>query len=298
MLVVLATIAGSLGSWWWGLDLLSAFRVQYLVVLAAVAVLHFALGGRVSGSVMLLAGLVNLSLVLPYLLGAGPDGDAPGLRMQVMSFNVGVSNPARGEVARYAAEVAPDLLFVFESSFEWEDALYEEGPAMAIVAIVPRGRVAGITVLADPALQARSIPVPFGGPAEAAAVEVLFDGVPVTVLGLHPPSPTGHSRAATRDRLLAEAADWISGRDGAVLVIGDLNATPWSHAYRSLRLRTGMVDSLSGAGLQPTWPAGWGPLMVPIDHALHTGDLVTVERRTGPPFGSAHRPLLVTVAAG
>jgi endonuclease/exonuclease/phosphatase (EEP) superfamily protein YafD len=37
--------------------------------------------------------------------------------------------------------------------------------------------------------------------------------------------------------------------------------------------------------------------MIPIDHALFSGGLVLVERRTGPPFGSAHRPLLVTVAA-
>ena len=296
MPIVAATLLGLLGSWWWAFDVLGSFRPQYLVVLVVLGGIHLGLSGRGTALVFLTAAMVNASLVAPFVIGAGPNPAAAEPHLRVLSFNVGVSNPSRGEVARYAAEVGPDLLLMFESSFEWEAALADAGPPMAVVAIVPRGRVAGITVLADPALQARSLPTPFAAPDAAAAVEVVLDGARVTVLGLHPPSPTGAARAAERDRLLQEAAEWISGRAGPVLVVGDLNATPWSHAYRSLRLEARLADSLAGAGLQPSWPAGWGPMMVPIDHALHSIELVTVARSTGPPLGSAHRPLLVTVA--
>ena len=167
---------------------------------------------------------------------------------------------------------------------------------MSRVAIVPPGRVSGITLLADPDLLARPLDVSFADPGEAVAAEVTLEGRRVTVLALHPPSPTSGDRAARRDAVLAGAAGWVRETGGPVVVVGDLNSTPWSPAYQDLWLKGGLVDSARGAGLQPTWPDGWGPAMIPIDHALHTPDLGTVERRTGPSFGSAHRPLLVTVA--
>ena len=43
---------------------------------------------------------------------------------------------------------------------------------MAAVAIVPRGQVSGITVMANPEVGARSVPLDFADPEEAVAVEV------------------------------------------------------------------------------------------------------------------------------
>lgn len=295
-LAALATLGALAGALWWPLDLLSSFHPQYAVVLAAAATVHLAVRMRATAAWLAAGALLNAVLVAPHLVGAGLHPDAAGPRLTVMSFNVGVSNPMRQEMARFVAEEDPDLLFVLESSFEWEDALERWGPPMAAVAIVPQGRVAGITVTADPALGARSVPVPFAGPDQAAAVEVTLGGRSTVVLALHPPSPTTGARAGERDRILAAAGDWAAGLGTPVLVVGDLNATPWSHGYAALRFRGRLVDTSRSAGLQPTWPAGWGPLMIPIDHALHTGDLATVARETGPSLGSAHLPLLVTVA--
>jgi endonuclease/exonuclease/phosphatase (EEP) superfamily protein YafD len=253
------------------------------------------LRSRVPALVFLGAAAVNASLVAPFVLGSGPPaGDGP--RLSVLSFNVGVSNPMRAEIAAYTAAERPDLLVVIESSFEWEDALAADGPAMSLVAIVPPGRVSGITLMADPGLLAKPLPVPFADPEEAVAAEVTLDGQRMIVLALHPPSPTSGARAARRNAVLAEAAGWVRDAGRPVLVVGDLNSTPWSPAYQDLWLVGGLVDSARGAGLQPTWPEGWGPAMIPIDHALHTPDLGTVDRETGPSFGSAHRPLLVTVS--
>jgi hypothetical protein len=80
-----------------------------------------------------------------------------------------------------------------------------------------------------------------------------------------------------------------------VVVVGDLNITPWSHAFRSLE-RAGLRNSQRGFGLQATWPAGYGPFMVPIDHALHSRDLTVTHREVGPAHGSSHRSVLVELA--
>ena len=135
--------------------------------------------------------------------------------------------------------------------------------------------------------------VPLDG--EVAAIEIDLGDERITLLGIHPVSPTTSARAAARDRLILGAADWVAQRPGEVVVVGDLNATPWSQVYSTLRLRGGLIDTLRGRGLQPSWPEGWGPLMIPIDHALHTRGLGSANRHTGPAFGSEHRPVIVEI---
>jgi len=294
--VSLATLAGCLGSWWWPLDLAANFRPQYAVLLVVLAPAALALRYRRTAVALALVALVNLALVWPYLSGVrlGPPDDAP--RLAVVSFNVGISNPQRAEVMEYLRFEDPDVVFLFESSFEWEDAVRSSGLPLSLLVVVPDGQVAGITMLVRQERDPTRVGVPFPG-REAAAVSLSLGEQRVEVLGLHPPSPTAGSRAAERDRLLAAAGDWAAGRPGPVVIVGDFNATPWSHAHRSLRERGGLTDTLRTAGLMPTWPSGFGPLMIPIDHALITPDLATAARRTGPSHGSAHRPLLVIVGA-
>jgi len=295
-LLIGATLGALAAELWWPLDLLTSFHPQYAVLLTLVAVIHLALRSPISGVWLLSAALVNVSIVAPYVLGGSGQAAADAPRLSVMSFNVGVSNSMRTDVARYVAEEQPDILFIIESSFEWEDALAESGPPMAAVAIVPRGRVSGITVMADPRMLAKAVPLDFAELGEAAALEVTLGGERIVVLGLHPPSPTSSERSARRNQILEAAVVWVASVDKPVLVVGDFNTTPWSPAFHSLQMRGGLVDTGRGGGIQPTWPSGWGPAMIPIDHALHNGGLVAVERHTGPSLGSAHRPLLVTVA--
>ena len=77
-------------------------------------------------------------------------------------------------------------------------------------------------------------------------------------------------------------------------MLGDFNATPWSWPFRRMLSTGALVNSQSGFGLQPTFPATTNvALRVPIDHLLHS-DLIGVrDRRTGPALGSDHFPLIV-----
>jgi endonuclease/exonuclease/phosphatase (EEP) superfamily protein YafD len=293
--VVIATllVLSFLGSLFWVLDLAANFRPQASVVLVFLGIVAVAGRARVPGWTTLAVGLIGLVSLVPHLLDAPPPIADGSPTIRIMSFNVGISNPNRTAVAEFIAHEDPDVVFIFESSFEWEDTIRGAGLPLQIVLVVPRGRLAGVTVLARPELRPGRLDVELGG--EVAAVEVDLGDERVAVLGIHPVSPTSPSRASARDGLIARAADWVATRAGEVVVVGDLNATPWSHAYSTLRLRGGLVDTLRGKGLQPTWPQGWGALMIPIDHVLHTTGLGSADRRTGPAFGSAHRPVLVEI---
>lgn len=284
------SLAAFFGSLWWALDLVANFRPQQAAVLAFLGLVAL-LGDRRLAVGILGAGLANALVVLPYLVGGGPG--IAGDRVEVMIFNVGISNPNRGDVAAFVRAEDPDIVFLFESSFEWEDALDRADLPLQMIAIVPRTRLSGVTVLARPSLSPGAIEVDLDG--EAAALSIVVDGERIEILGIHPPSPTTADRSARRNALLAAAGVWARGRSGEVAVVGDMNATPWSYPHRMLRVVGGLEDSLRGAGLQPTWPDGWGVLSIPIDHILHTPGLTTENRRTGPAFGSAHRPVLVEI---
>ncbi len=274
------------------LDLVASFRVQQAAALIVLGLLALPAGRQVGG-VVILAGILVASVVAPSWLGTPRPIADDATRLELLSFNVGVSNPNRGEVAAFIAAEDPDVAFIFESSFEWEDALRDADLDLQIISVVPRGRVAGVTVLARPELRPGSLEVGIRG--EVAALAVTVDGRRLEILGVHPPSPTSAARAGARDRMLAEAASWVSERDREVVVVGDLNATPWSHAFRALRDRAGLTDTRIGSGIQATWPAGAGLLAIPIDHVLVTGGLGFEDRRSGPAFGSSHRAVLVSV---
>ena len=64
---------------------------------------------------------------------------------------------------------------------------------------------------------------------------------------------------------------------------------------RDLLDRTGLVNSIQGYGLGQTWPAGAALAGIPIDHCLHSSDLVTLERTVADIEGSDHRALHVTL---
>ncbi len=291
--VAVLSVGGFFGSAHWILDLAANFRPQQglaLLVLGSIALL----GNRAIATVLLVTAAVNFALVAPYLVW-GDDRLSGDASIEVLTFNVGISNPNRTAVAEFIAVEDPDVVFIFESSFEWEDAIRAADLPLQIVAVVPRGRIAGVTVLARPELRPGAVEVVIGG--EAAAVSLDLGEERVDVIGVHPPSPTTAERSARRDSILAAAADWVQSRPGEVVLVGDLNAAPWSHAFRNLRRHGGLSDTMRGAGLQPSWPDGWGWLAIPIDHVLHTSGLAAADRRTGPAFGSAHRPVLVTIGA-
>jgi len=76
------------------------------------------------------------------------------------------------------------------------------------------------------------------------------------------------------------------------IVVGDLNATPWSNAFSGL----GHAGLLRATGLKPTWPAiGLGWMGIPIDHVLVTPHWSVMERQIGPNIGSDHLPVMVRI---
>jgi len=290
------SLAAFLGRWIWWLDVLANFRAQYVVGLAVLGLIVVLSRWRKTGYAVLGVALVNLLVVLPLYLGSPAVATVEPSGVRVMSFNLLSTNERYPEVIEYIESVDPDLILLHEASRPWEVAM--EAAELDYQIIRPRSEdlIFGTLVLVKgDAVEA----VSYGFAASSArAVELTYtpEGWTTTlsILGSHPLAPTDRERADLRDAQLGFAGDWASGRNGAFIVVGDFNATPWSWPFRRLMDSADLRNSQKGFGLQPTFSAESNLLLrVPIDHLLHSPALEVTDRDLGPPLGSDHFPLIV-----
>lgn len=112
-----------------------------------------------------------------------------------------------------------------------------------------------------------------------------------TLVGVHIFRPSRNPWLHARET--NAVARFVRNLGGSVVLAGDLNMSPWSYSYRTLKAQAG----LSGPrGLTPTWPA-W-PLVVPqiaLDHILISPDLAFEAMRAGPAVGSDHLPVYALI---
>jgi endonuclease/exonuclease/phosphatase (EEP) superfamily protein YafD len=127
-------------------------------------------------------------------------------------------------------------------------------------------------------------------------VETNVAGEDIVVYAVRVKAANTETAAVQHAEVLEELAEAASGELLPVVVMGDLGDTPWTHTFRQLAGDADLVNSLDGYGIQPSWPAQMPfGLNLPLDHMLHSRELTTMARATGPNLGADHLPLLVTV---
>ena len=294
-IVAAMSLASFGGRWVWWLDVLANFRAQFVVVLAILGAVIVLSRWRKTGAAILAVALINLVFVAPLYVGSPGESDPAAPAIRVMSFNLLSSNESYNEVIEFIESEDPDLVFLYEASRPWEVAL--ESSALDYEMI--RGRseelIFGTLVLARGPVEV----VSYGfAEAQPRSLSLVYEpeGWPGTVelLSTHPLAPTTEVRAGLRDAQLEFAANWAGDQLGAFVVVGDLNATPWSWPFQGLVADGRLRNSQIGFGIQPSFSASSNVLLrVPIDHLLHSEGLRVRDRRLGPSLGSDHFPLIV-----
>jgi endonuclease/exonuclease/phosphatase (EEP) superfamily protein YafD len=272
-------------------------RLAWLVDLAAHWQLAYATGLVIAGLVAAASRrrwLAALLLVpLPWLSAAPrlPAAPGSGAEFSIATANVHLDNQDPAALAAWLSKATPDLVVVTEVSPAFANALtrladypYRE--------LAPADNPFGMAVLSRHPMQAATRRDGDG----IARIEALIDvgGACIEVIAAHPMPPLSPHFHAARDALLREIAERSVHSSRPLLVVGDLNATPWSSAFSGLDDR-----GLRRAGeLRPTWPAwGAGWFGIPIDHVLASERWRVRSAQIGPSIGSDHRPLLVRLAS-
>ena len=286
VLLLVLTLAGEAASWHWALALFEHFAVQGALVALVLLVPWWVVRPRrplVLG--VLLACLVLHGARVAPLFGAHPPvPDGP--RLRVLAFNSWVHNPATTTLWEYVTAVDADVTVFSETSPELL------ADADALEASHDIAQVGEFLVLLRRGLEAQVVRPP--AVHHGVVVSVVHDGRPLTLVGVHAWPAFDE---AEMGRTFTDLERVCAGSAAPVVVVGDLNATPWSHRVRGFLARTGLRDSSVGHGVQasfPFWPPVVGiPFRLPIDHGLHAPELACARRELGPALGSNHRPLVL-----
>ncbi|MGK0358548.1 MAG: endonuclease/exonuclease/phosphatase (EEP) superfamily protein YafD [Bradymonadia bacterium] len=297
-MAALVVVLGMFGERWWVFDLLNHFRVPLLFGLAflfAIALLRRQLWMIGLGAMLLgwtLAGFAPL-----YLTQGEPATGGTLLVVEAYNVNRGSGDPKR--VAAQLAASDADVIGLVEVDERWLRALepalrrwphrlthaqadnfglalYSTRP-IADAVVIDRKKFAFIRAQVD------------------------VEGTPVGLLLVHPPPPMGAEWAAYRDAAFVGYGQILSDMPAESVVLGDLNATPWSRPFLAMLKANNLREArdLAGAGLRATWPAGsMLPRVLPIDHVLVRGALgVDVFEVLGA-NGSDHHPVRAVLRLG
>jgi endonuclease/exonuclease/phosphatase (EEP) superfamily protein YafD len=285
---------------WWPFDLLTHFRPQYAATAGVLTLVALATRARAAAAA-LAAVTVTQAWAILDMRGAPPTSRAEGIPLRVATANVLDTNPTPRKVGDFARQTHADLLVIVDARQpqRWGPVLRGIGSSYPQAA--PEGWRNGAPVILFsryPILHQEVVEPP-GGRRPYLIAELSVEGQPLTFVAVHPssPSPTEARDSRARNRALDDIAEVVRATDGPVIVAGDFNISPWSPHYRDLLATAGLRDA-AGAGQIPTWPAGWWPAQVPIDHVLVKGPLSAVHLARGPATGSDHYPLVADLSLG
>lgn len=279
-----ALIAADLLPLWWWSELFQHPRAQLAVgSLVCAVVWSLLLRWRWRWCSLLLPVWAVAGMV-PALAGV-PGAGNPLCRL--VSANVHSANPDPAAAVASLLALDADVLILLEPDHGWAGHLAPLRAAYPVRRELLRDDNFGICAYA----RSGTIAVWQPDAVEVPCLVIARDGL--EILAAHPPPPFSAEYHAWWSAQLREMAAWSASRPMAV-VAGDLNATPWSGAFRRL-CRDGRLSGPGGlAAWTPTWLSGT-PLAAPIDHVLAGAGLAVASHVVGPRIGSDHLPVQTTV---
>ncbi len=303
-LVTLFSVLGYWGDRHWLLDLTSHFCIAYSLF-CLIAILILWLVDRHNKIhrffrwlfFIVLAG--NLIQVLQFYTPYTQPDVKPGVSLRLLQANVWVKNQDARLISTYIQEINPDLVALEEyaeyhhwffkklNTFRhYPFSLHDPLGKMAVYSRYPiRGHVEFAEESANSILNIR----------------LFKNGRRITVLIAHPDRPNRGPEAARQQQLTFDVlAKLAQSSKNPVVLVGDLNTTPWSRHFQNLVANSGLRDARMGFGVRPTYPAFYPnsakpfPMAVlPIDQILVSQGIQVLHYQVGRNVGSDHLPVLV-----
>ena len=282
---------------------------RWITDLASHFVLHWAAGAiimlllcivlRVQGagvSVLLLtAYFLCLFQLLPFLptpARAEKKGDA----FRILHANVWVRNGQAETLHRLIEDESPDMVALTEITppfTEMASELAAEYPHQYMIAGNALGHSIAVLLKSQPDSLAE---LPLTEKSSALVLRVDIDGKAVDIVVLHAANPVKHF--SIREREFGKLAAWHAERKPErVVIVGDLNATPYCPAMKTMMRRMGLTHARKRRRVAGTFPTQTGiPLLrLPIDHVLTGGDVTVADFHPCPDIGSDHLPVVATL---
>jgi len=210
-----------------------------------------------------------------------------------MLMNLNDSNGNTREVLESIGQFSPDVLLLEEVTPKWAHELEILKETYPYCIAKPQDGCFGIMMLSKYPLEHGQV-VQIGNAGVPSIIAEMYSpqGV-VSIIGTHPLPPIGAEYANYRNNQLAALPAVVKEQKHPVLLIGDLNVTPWSPYFTHLISESELKNSMTGFGHQPSWPSTMFFMRIPLDHMLHSDGIIIHNRMIGHNVGSDHLPVIV-----
>lgn len=285
-----------LGQWKRPLDSFSHFLHYYMLALLGVAAVAAFLKMKKTAIVSLATFAVGVFLLgpaQPFAFSLAKTNGASSPRdITVMTFNMLYLNDKVEEINNYINNQDPDIIFLQEVSPK-NEALLERLKNYPHQQRCHLNRMMSIMVLS----KARPIAQDCLAESRLAWMELKLNGQTFRAISTHLHWPWPLRQWEQIDSLRNDIALW--DQDTAIVLGGDFNAVPWSHAVRTIE---DIIHSKIVPGFRMTLykfvTLIEAPLFVPIDQILLPANAAVKTAHVGPDLGSDHRPVTVTMTLG
>ena len=307
MLVIglsLAAALSRLAMWHWAFELLTHFHVYFLLAGTALALLALSLRQWWTAVLSLLVVAASIPVVWPHMhLPATDLQPQPGRVVRLLWANLHHRHTDLDALRRLIETEKPDIAVFTEVDPVHDAVLRGVRGLLPYQSPPPRGNTFGVMLLATKPPESLKFDLTMGENAPLMVAQLCpAESGCLTLLGLHAWRP-GPSSSGARDRQLTHAAAVARrhvDKGERVVLIGDLNLTPFSPVFDRLIAQSGLWDTNTLPAERPrttpsisTWRLANTGIGLPIDHALVSAGIGIVSRRVGPDIGSDHHPLLL-----
>jgi endonuclease/exonuclease/phosphatase (EEP) superfamily protein YafD len=300
VLILLILISVGIPFFWiYPLELLSNFRVYYLLLANLLAIIFLVrqLNGLGGLGLWLSLGLMafNSIWIIPWYLPNLAHG--LGSRIRVLTFNINVANERWDDIADAVRKNNPDVATIIETSAVAKAEL--EQRFATLYPYVYRTSGGGIAIFSRFPLLAPQTKTFANGSVLTTTLQV--DQTKVELVAVHPIVPIKPGLFKRRNALLAELTPYVKQQTKPLIFLGDFNLTPWSPYYMRLVSQTNLHNTRLGFGIEPSWIEAathvhhpkWLTALVkiPIDHILVSKDIKVLNCTTQKAANSDHRML-------
>ena len=284
------------------------FTAYWAIASAALILLALALKRHRQAAILFVLLAFHLQpLAMLWISEAAPRA-AGDHELSVVSANLYANNLRRPEAVATLLSLDADVLLLLEVSKEWAPVLkplLEKYPhhlgidgSEWMLSRHPLLKPERIEITADSIAKLNGTTPSATWDNDAfLKADIVVDGKPIRMLGIHPPIPGGSPRFKQQ---FAQASAYKSAMEAtpevsAQLIIGDFNTTAFSAIFNEMKTKLNLRNAAAGYGYRVTW----GPrlprepilpwLGIPIDHALVSDVVQVVNVELGETPGSDHR---------
>lgn len=272
-------------------DLLSHFRIQYIVLIALVLCVSLFYKKFIASGVLAICLGLHAFDVYKSQTSLDVAGSFTGQSIRVMSSNVLATNNHFQKHIDYIKTLKPDVIVFLEYTHDWDKVMDEALSDYAHRLRVPAHHAFGIAMYSKFEIYEGSAPFLVHEQRKSVDATLEVGDKLLRVFGSHPMPPLSAKLYDARNEHLQKLGETAQAYKDPMVVLGDLNISPWSAHFRHFVELGNLRDGRRGQGIFNTWATTLLPIEIPIDHILVNEHIRVTDMGTSELLGSDHKAI-------